>query len=325
MNMASPNVTRIRDDDPPPQFATFRFDLCGPCYLHPLARRRDAKTDPGFLVADVVLGGEPLGEKEVAPFLRKCSTLSQLRNVRPFLPMLIADSGFTPEALRACRGRGIIATRSDSVFGEDVARALTDLFQTLSNAAAMAAANPTRIENLFQRLSAIEGSAGNLRGALFELLVGHAVRAIEGGSIDIGVLVVDTKNNRRAEIDVQLVKERTVIIYECKGYQPSSVVRKEEIDEWLSKRVPTINAAHRQEQRFDGSDLQFEFWTCGSFDADATARLQTAKSRTHKYEIDWKDGAAVREYVKAIKAHGIRKILNEHYFEHPLTGLEDAG
>ena len=256
MNMASPNVTRIRDDDPPPQFATFRFDLCGPCYLHPLARRRDAKTDPGFLVADVVLGGEPLGEKEVAPFLRKCSTLSQLRNVRPFLPMLIADSGFTPEALRACRGRGIIATRSDSVFGEDVARALTDLFQTLSNAAAMAAANPTRIENLFQRLSAIEGSAGNLRGALFELLVGHAVRAIEGGSIDIGVLVVDTKNNRRAEIDVQLVKERTVIIYECKGYQPSSVVRKEEIDEWLSKRVPTINAAHRQEQRFDGSDLR---------------------------------------------------------------------
>ena len=71
--------------------------------------------------------------------------------------------------------------------------------------------------------------------------------------------------------------------------------------------------------------FEFEFWTCGSFDADATARLQTAKSRTHKYEIDWKDGAAVREYVKAIKAHGIRKILNEHYFEHPLTGLEDAG
>jgi hypothetical protein len=82
----------------------------------------------------------------------------KLRKVRPFLPMLIAD-GFTPEALRACRSRGIIATRPDRVFGQDVARALSDLLQTLSNAAAMAVGNPDKIENLFTRLSAIEGAA----------------------------------------------------------------------------------------------------------------------------------------------------------------------
>lgn len=43
---------------------------------------------------------------------------------------------------------------------------------TLTNAAAVAAASPEKLEKLFQKLSSIEGPAGNLRGALFELLVG---------------------------------------------------------------------------------------------------------------------------------------------------------
>jgi hypothetical protein len=323
MNMASPNASSIRDDDPAPQFATFHFDICGPCYLRPLVRTADGKVTPGFLVADVIVG-DALDKDHVAPFLRKCVMLGQLKKVRPFLPMLIAD-GFTPEALRACRSRGIIATRTDTLFGQDVARALTDLFQTLSNAAAIAVANPDRIDNLFKRLSAIEGSAGNLRGALFELLVGHMVQSVEGGSIDIGVIVRDNKTGQRAEVDVRLVKQRAVTIYECKGHQPSSIVRKEEIEKWLTKRVPTINNAHHQEQRFDSDSLRFEFWTCGSFEDDAIALLEETKTRTRKYQIAWKDGAGVRDYVKGIKASGIRKIFNEHYFEHALAGLPDAG
>jgi len=238
--------------------------------------------------------------------------------------MLIAD-GFTPEALRACRSRGIMATRPETMFGQDVARALIDLFETLSNAAAMAAGRHERIENLFHRLSAIEGSAGNLRGALFELLVGHMVRSVEGGSIDIGVLVADPIARQRAEIDIRLVKERVVIIYECKGYQPSSVVRQEEVEEWLTKRVPIINNSHRREERFSDSRLRFEFWTCGTFDVEAVDFMKKAVAKTSKYDIAWKDGAAVREYAKLIKAPGIRKILDEHYFEHPLSGLSDTG
>ena len=324
MNMASARKVRIRDEEPAPQFSTCRFDLCGPSYLHPLVRWQAAKPSPGFLVADVVLG-QALEEADVQPLLRKCRTLSQLRKVRPFLPMLIAD-GFSSEALRACRAQGVIATRPDTLFGQDVARALADLLEVLTNAGAMAAAQPQRIESLFQRLSAVEGAAGNLRGALFELLVGHMICSVEGGSIDIGVLVEDTSASprRRAEVDVRLVKEREVRIYECKGYQPSAVVREEEINDWLKRCVPTINDAHRQEPRFNGSALHFEFWTCGSFDDDALSLLRDAQGRTRKYSINWKSGGEVREYAKRIKAQGIRKILNEHYYDHPLSGLPNA-
>jgi hypothetical protein len=319
MNLASPNTTRIRDDDPAPQFATCRFDLCGPCYLRPVRRFSEQKLIPGFIVADVVVGAQ-LDKLSVAAFLRKCELLSHLRKTPQFLPMLIAD-GFTPEALRECRSSGIITTKPDTLFGQDVARALGDLLQTLSNAAAVAAANPDRIEELFRRLSTIEGSAGNLRGALFELVVGHMVRSIEGGSIDIGTLVRSPKSGQCAEIDVRLVKERQVLIYECKGYQPSAVVQKDEIEEWLTKRIPVIHSAHRAENRFSDSAFRYEFWTSGTFHADAAHLLGTAKAATTKYQIDWKDGAAVSAYAMQIKAPGIRKILDEHYFKHPLANI----
>jgi hypothetical protein len=319
LNMASAKQTKIRDDSPEPQFSTFRFDLCGPCYLRPLRRWKGKTLDAGFLVADVLLGST-LSEDHVSPFIRKCSTLGHLRNNRPFLPMLIAD-GFTPEALKICRSEGIIATRPESIFGEDVGKALSELLQTLSNAAAISASSPERIEKLFSSLAKIEGSAGNLRGALFEVIVGHLVRSREGGSIDIGEIVLDTETGRRAEIDIRLVKERDVAIYECKGYQSSATVSAREVDEWITKRIPIIANAHRQQQRFDGGTLRFEFWTCGGFEPEAMQLINEAKERTKKYQIAWKDGQAISDYAKHIAAPGIRKILSEHYFAHPTVKL----
>src|SRR5712664_2022017 len=208
-----------------------------------MRRFRGASVDPGFVVADVILG-RILEESDVKPFIRKCTTLSFLRDVRPFIPMLIAD-GFSPEALRACRGEGIVATRPETLFGRDVGRALGDLLQTLKRAAAIAASDPKRLESLFTRLGAIEGAATNLRGALFELIVGHMVRSIEGGSIDIGETIRETDSNLSREMDVRLVKERAVTIYECKGYQPGTIVGEEEIEQWLKEKVPVIYRAHR--------------------------------------------------------------------------------
>ena len=306
MNMASPNVLQVRSETMP-RFSTFHFDICGPSYLRPIRRAANGKLDLDFLVADVVLG-RSLGEDEVRPFIRKIRTLSYLRGVRPFLPMLIAE-GFAPEALYACRAEGIVATRPDTLFGNEAGSALRDLLETLAHAAAVAVSDPKRLEELFARLGSIEGAAGNLRGALFELIVGHMVRSIEGGSIDVSEIVRDMESNQSREIDVRLVKERQVTVYECKGYQPGSVVNRQEIDTWLREKLPVIDRAHRQQPRFDGTALGFEFWTTGTFDPEALALLQGAKRTIRRYKIDWKDGSAVRDYATRLRAGGIRKIF----------------
>ncbi len=308
---------RIRDEHPDPRFSTFRFDLTGPSYLQPMVRFGASAPDPGFLVVDVLLG-EELDSAMVAAFLRKCSMLSALKKVRPFLPMLVADS-FTPDALRLCRSKGVIATRPETVFGQDVAKALGDLLQTLTHAAS---ATTSQIEGLFKRLSSIEGAAGNLRGALFELIVGHCVRELEGGSVDLGLIVTDIKNGKRAEMDVRLIKQRQIKVYECKGYQPESMVPQAEIEKWLTEKVPTIYAAHRQQEQFSNTTIGFEFWTCGSFDEESLRLLREAKSATRKYTINWKTGTDVRSYVQGLSALGLKRILNDHYFNHPISVFE---
>jgi len=319
MNMTSPNITRIRDESPDPKYSTFRFDLTGPCYLRPMMRYRAESSDPGFFVADVLLGRD-MDDKMVLPFLRKCTMLSSLKGARPFLPMLIADN-FTPDALRVCRSRGIITTRPETVFGRDVARALGDLLQTLTHTAT---ATPSQIENLFKRLSTVEGSAGNLRGALFELIVGHLVRELEGGELDLGLIVLDVEGGKRAEIDVRLVRQKRVMIYECKGYQPSSLVRRDEIEKWVKEKVPTIYRALKREDRFSNSSFIFEFWTCGGFDTESMGYLKNVKASINKYEIGWKTGKDVQDYTQGMAASSLRKILSEHYFQHPIATFNKA-
>jgi hypothetical protein len=319
MNMTGSESTRIRDDSPDPKYSTFRFDLTGPCYLRPMMRYRAEKIDPGFFVADVFLGRD-MDHKMVLPFLRKCTMLSSIKGALPFLPMLIADN-FTPDALGACRKKGIITTRPETLFGQDVAKALGDLLQTLTRTAL---ATPSQIENLFKRLSTVEGSAGNLRGALFELIVGHLVRELEGGDLDLGSIVLDFESGKRAEIDVRLIKQKRVMIYECKGYQPSNLVRLPEIEKWVKEKVPTIYRALKREDRFSGSSFVFEFWTCGGFDAESLEYLETVKASTKKYEIGWKSGKDVQDYAQGMASSSLNKILSEHYFQHPIAIFNKA-
>jgi len=60
---------------------------------------------------------------------------------------------------------------------------------------------------LFSTLGRIEGAAANLRGALFEMIVGFLVREREGNTIDIGERVSDPGTGRSAEMDVRRIKE----------------------------------------------------------------------------------------------------------------------
>jgi hypothetical protein len=71
--------------------------------------------------------------------------------------------------------------------------------------------------------------------------------------------------------------------------------------------------------------MRFEFWTCGTFDADASKLLREAQQNIRKYQVAWRDGDSIRQYAGGIKESGIVKILNEHYFNHPLADLSAVG
>ena len=321
--MVSYNAVAIRDvgQSERPAFGTCRWDLCGPSYLRPFVKRSSGdKPRPGFVVCDA-FAGHGLGIEQIKYFLRKCQLLGAFTKLPPFLPILIAER-YTKDAFNAGRSAGILMATPQTLFGDEVAVALSSLLRTLTKAAAVAAGNPDRIYELFSTLGRIEGAAANLRGALFEMIVGFLVREREGNSIDIGEQVTDPETGRSAEMDVRRVKEdQQCWVYECKGHQPTDLVTLPMVENWVDK-IGVIHSVLRRERRFQGCKFGFEYWTCGNFDAEAVEYLKSVQSARPKLNLAWRDGPAVREYAAAVNKKSVLDTLDEHYFRHPVKTFE---
>jgi hypothetical protein len=300
-----------------PEFGHFHWDLSAPSYLHPLAVRSRQGIKPGFVVVDVVLGSE-IGEEAARYFLNKCALLRAQPRVRPALAMFVA-SGFSSSALHLGRSAGHVFTTSGNLFGDEVAAALENLISVLTNAAAAVASNPAGIDRLMSELSRIEGAASNLRGPMFEMIVGMLVKE-EGGTIDMGERVSDPATGALAQIDVLRVKGREEIwAYECKGKEPAGLVSLTEVKAWLTRQVSRIDAWARGEQRFDCNRLSVSLWTSGKFAPDALAALERAQANTKRYGISWKDGEEVYAFAAKANHQYAKKLLNEHFRQHPLS------
>ena len=281
LNLASYSKIALRNDEPPPVYGTFQWDLSGPSYIRPMMRKqRGGKPKPGFLVCDVICGSA-LNEDAVSAFVRKAKLLGHFTALGPMMPFLIAD-GFSREAFRLGRSHGLILTTPEILFGREIAEALSSLLQTLIRAAEVAVKRPEVITELFDKFSRIEGAAANLRGALFEMVMAHAVHDIGGGTIEIGKRVHDGAGGR-AEIDVIRVRERKEVwLYEAKGHQPTEVVSPKAVEDWVTRKIPLIHRILRTDPHYQGCSFYFEYWTCGTFSAEARGDLDAASERTGK-------------------------------------------
>jgi hypothetical protein len=216
------------------------WDLSAPSYLRPLVSKSPDGIRPGFAVLDINLR-DMLDEHAVGNFVRKHDLASAPINVAPILPFLIADS-FTTDAFGLAKQKGILATTIGHLLGEEVARALRDLIDLLTDMGATAAVNPDHVERVFSTLSRIEGAAANLRGPLLELTVAYLIKEVEGGSVEVGRKVKDLMTGRSA--------------IECKAKAPGTRLSLETVKRWLEVQVPVMIEALRWQSRFANSDLR---------------------------------------------------------------------
>ena len=316
IGFASYNAIKKRSLSAVPTYGQFGWDITAPSYIFPLYSFDNQKLTPGFIAIDVTNSLIDLNGAKY--FINKCKLNRSIKNMRPFIGMLVADR-FSKDAFTLGKSSGLIFTTPEILFGSDTAESIRNLSSTLENAAAIAVINPTKVIDLLSSLSSIEGAAINLRGALFELIVGHLVYKGEGASIDIGVKVRNS-TGKCAEIDVRRVKgDHELAIYECKGYRPSTQVNVDEVEKWLSNKVPLIRSALLDEVRFKNSTMTFEFWTSGGFSDEAIQFLKKKNGETRKYKIKWKNGKDILDYARKYHLTSMVDALNQHYFKHPLS------
>lgn len=320
IGLGSFDRVRLRGEDEAPIVSGISWDLSAPSYARPLVSAFERGVKPGFIVCDVNLRSA-LTEDEVLVFVRKHDLASAPLNVAPIMPFLIADS-FTSAGFGLARSKGILATTVSHLFGEDVAKALRDLIGLLTDTGATASINPEHVERVLNSLTRIEGAANNLRGALFEIVVGSLVKDVEGGFLRAGEKWTDYETRRSAETDVLLDRpdDKGVLVIECKSKIPGARVNLEETRKWREDRVPLLHKILRSEGRFATKSFTFELWTNGHIASDALQWLESVPS-TSEYTVGWKDGEAMKPYVDKAASPAIRKAMKEHYFLHPLAKI----
>jgi|LNAP01.1.fsa_nt_gb hypothetical protein len=317
LGLVSYNKVEIRDEGGrQPKVGTFHWDMAGPSYLGPLAKRAaNAKPKPGFLVCDVLLGVN-VSSVELRPFINKCTTLRSLTKVGACLQIFVAD-GYAPQAYALAKEQGVIPATTETLFGVEVAKALRELAELLRDVYPRAGTFE-KVDAVFAQLSHIEGAANNLRGALFEYLVAEIVRT-NSVHDTIQMNEVLRSDSGSAEVDV-LVEHRnqSVRFIECKGYRPGGTVPDEMVERWLEDRIPLLRKAAASNTFWQKCRFEFEFWTSGTLTPAAEALVAAAAARTHKYAIKLVSARDLATLGKASNNTALKKTLQEHFLGHPL-------
>lgn len=313
--LASFHKVKTRNPSEMPNFCHHHWDITAPSYIRPLAAAAEGDTANGFVVADVIFG--EVTEAAIAGFLAKVNRCRSLRNSRPFLAILVVES-FEPEAQMLAKHAGVMLTTVKNFLGSDIAELMGSLLSTLNRAAAVAAANPEKIDKLFRGLQRIEGAAINIRGAMFEMLVGHLVLKTQNvTTIDLNKKV--SADGENAEIDViGFRQEAEIKCYECKGYEVRRLIDDGLIGHWLDK-VQVMRRYFSNIEIFRSRKLTFAYWTSSDFTPEAIALLEQFRERNSRIIIEWKNGKQILDAARLDNLTSIITVLNEHYTKHPLA------
>ncbi|SIN80359.1 hypothetical protein [Paraburkholderia phenazinium] len=304
-----------------PTVSIFQWDLTAPSYVSALATWSNGRPNPGFMVLDVLLK-EEVGLSDLLPFIYKCKTLRQVHKTRT-LQFFVAHQ-YSREALDAIRREGIIPATTESLFGTDVARALMELTATLAQVATQAI-DPEKFSRLFEKLGKVEGAAGTLRGALFEFVVADVMRrSVAGASIDMNKIYrKDGKDI--AEVDVRVVVPRQEIRFiECKGLIPGNLLPDNEIEAWLTKRIPNVRKQTNDNPEFQNLKLTFELWLTGELSAEAQRRIAEVQAtvRPNLYTVKVMLARDIEESVKRFP--DLQGVVKQHFLEHPTAAPIDV-
>lgn len=312
------NKFALRTEDALPEVSGIAWDLAAPSYIRPLVQFADGRAKSGFFVADVNLN-DVIPRDFVEAFVRKHDMASAPLKVGPIMPLLIGQ-GFTEEAFSLAKQKGILALTVENLFGSDVAKALKELIALLCDLGARASVDPAKIERVVTVLTKVEGAAKNVRASLFEVVVGSLVKNVEGGYLKVGEKLYGM-DGRDAELDVQLDRspEDGLLVIECKSKTPGARVGIGEVKKWYEDRVPLIFYLLSNNGSYAKKYVRFELWSNGPFNDDAVEWLRAQPLEFGSHSLGWKDGAAIKTYAAKSTESALRRILKDHYFNHPLS------
>ncbi|MFD2871984.1 hypothetical protein ACFS5N_05860 [Mucilaginibacter ximonensis] len=289
--------------------AGFQFAYTAPSYLHGFVKYKDGVPQPGFLVADILIGNVT-STKSIHFFLQKLAVIRASNKGIRLLPVLIVD-GLEPEAFQALRKAGVMIGSVKELFGDNYNELIKDLIATITNAGTILKKDPEKYIHLMTQLTKlVDGKTNNLKGELFELAVGYYYGQ-HCQFLEIGKKVVPEPWEKKRDIDVMALYQDEVRIVECKGYNyPVDV---DYVDRYLGEILPAI--FKWQKKTFPEKKCAFELWSTGGFTAKALEKLDEARSKTKKYSVNYLQKPDILAKAAELKTSKFSEILKEYFFK----------
>lgn len=288
------------------EFGKFKWGFTGVCPINGL------KTNDkfGFLISDILFG-HSIYEKDIMFYIEKIKTIQSFKNASKILPFLIVDD-IEPKALALLKKNGIVIGFIKELFGQKYADTLKDLITVLNNAGASLKNEPNKYLDLITELKKYnEGLANNIKGTLFEFLIGHIHSFDSNSSIDLGREIFE--NNGRHEIDVLAVYSDKIIFAECKATNSSTTLEK--IEKWKSKKIPAFRKWADKQETWKNKKLEFEYWSTNGYEEDAEHLLKSISESAKKFKVSYFTGSDVREKALKMKNKKLKEAVDNFFLK----------
>ena len=284
------------------EFSKFQFSFTATSYICGLSK-------PSFVLADIMIGGSN-DEENINFFLTKINTIKKTHKKSNFIPYLITDS-LSNEAFSKLKENGIVIGLIDKLFGREYKELMESLIDVITNISVILKKEPNKFIEIIKKFDKlIDGKTNNLRGDLFEFIVGYYHSNL-CQSIDIGKIYKD--DGKKKEVDVYASYQDKIILCECKAYK--TPISLDIIEKW-NEKIAFIYKVIEKNRSFTSDknrDIIFEFWSISGFSEEATQYLQEKKNNLKKYKIEFYKRDEILKKAKDSNANKITDIMNEYF------------
>lgn len=287
------------------EYGKFRWAFKGVSYIG--TRKNEVNT---FLIADILIGSAYY-EKDIEFFIQKLKHIRSFQNAPRILPFLIIDN-VNKNALELLKQNGIVVALIGELFGQKYAETLSELINILNNAGASLKKTPEQYLNLIKQLRKYnEGLANNMKGTLFEFLVGHLHSINTNSSVDLGREIIEV--NFRHEMDVLTSYPDKIVISECKAQNGKIGI--EIIDKWLGVKVPAFKRWCSKQETWRNKSVEFEFWSTSGYTVEAISKLEQAFLNNGKYKVSFFDGKDIKEIAVKMKNKKMKEAIDGFFLK----------
>lgn len=287
------------------EYGKFRWSFKGVSKVAGLIQNGNS----GFLLADILIGNA-FYEDDIRFFIEKIQHIQSYKNAPRILPFFIVDD-LDNKALIMLKKKGIIIGFIGELFGQKYAETLKELVTILTNTGASLKKTPEKYLDLITELKKYnEGLVNNIRGTLFEYMVGY-IHSNICQSIDIGREIIE--NNARHEMDILAIYSDKIVIAECKATK--SKVDIEVINKWIDFKIPAFKTWLDKQETYKKKELVFEFWSTSGFNADALDRLERYSKSVKKYKVTYFQAREMREKARLMNNKKFKEALDNYFLK----------